>query len=309
MGNKETYSRNQCSLVIRVDGEELEVPVNFGMTAQEIKAVYPYLLQMFNTKIVNPALTFHNDSEAGKYSNCSEEEYQHILEQFRNQSMFWYDKPSASALELAVRMAVDIKLRGISEVMDVFAAVTPADHIKPEAISDKEADEILKSTGMETPVDEEFDPGDEKDVAAGTAGDMSVDIYDTGDSRSSMLVNGLSDTNEPSAMSRFDSIVNADIAKAKDKYKSGYKAGAFDKDQIKDGLLDMYGTSGSKDSTEDAVEDNADSSPADDDAGSENEPEDEVPEDDSDDDEIPDDINNSGTHVAEPEFVNNDSEE
>ena len=34
----EEHAYNQCSIIIRVDGEETEIPINFGMTADEIKA-------------------------------------------------------------------------------------------------------------------------------------------------------------------------------------------------------------------------------------------------------------------------------
>lgn len=246
---KENYFRNQCSLIIRIDGEELEVPVNFGLTADEIRAIYPYCAKLANTKIPNPAMKFEADAKDGRFAEMSEEEYAAEVERISKQSEFWYQKPNASLLELAIRMALDIQFKGIQSIQDAFATVTPFENIKvKETVSTEEATKILKEAGMETDTDHEFDPGDEHDVEKGSAGNMSVDIYGSGKDFD-FLSKELDAIDTAQAEDRFEKIIqDKKVADIPDKYKSKYKAKGFDEGQIgEDGLLDMYANSGSTD--------------------------------------------------------------
>ena len=246
---KENYFRNQCSLIIRIDGEELEVPVNFGLTADEIRAIYPYCAKLANTKIPNPAMKFEADSKDGRFAEMSEEEYAAEVERISKQSEFWYQKPNASLLELAIRMALDIQFKGIQSIQDAFATVTPFENIKvKETVSTEEATKILKEAGMETDTDHEFDPGDEHDVEKGSAGNMSVDIYGSGEDFD-FLSKELDAIDTAQAEDHFEKIIqDKKVADIPDKYKSKYKAKGFEEGQIgEDGLLDMYANSGSTD--------------------------------------------------------------
>lgn len=246
---KENYFRNQCSLIIRIDGEELEVPVNFGLTADEIRAIYPYCAKLANTKIPNPAMKFEADSKDGRFAEMSEEEYAAEVERISKQSEFWYQKPNASLLELAIRMALDIQFKGIQSIQDAFATATPFENIKvKETVSTEEATKILKEAGMETDTDHEFDPGDEHDVEKGSAGNMSVDIYGSGEDFD-FLSKELDAIDTAQAEDRFEKIIqDKKVADIPDKYKSKYKAKGFEEGQIgEDGLLDMYANSGSTD--------------------------------------------------------------
>ena len=245
--NRETYSRNQCSLLIRVDGNELEIPVNFGLTADEIRAIYPYCAKLANTKIPNPTLKFVKDVRDGLYNDMSNEEYAEVLKKIRSQSDFWYQKSEASLLELAIRFALDIQFKDISAIQDVFSTVTPFENIKvKETVSKEEAAKILKETGMETGTDKEFDPGDEHDVEMGSAGDMPVDIYDSGED-TDFLSKELDAIETAKVEDRFEKIIKDNQASdIPDKYKSKYKAKGFDEGQIgEDGLLDIYASLGS----------------------------------------------------------------
>lgn len=245
--NRETYSRNQCSLLIRVDGNELEIPVNFGLTADEIRAIYPYCAKLANTKIPNPTLKFVKDVRDGLYNDMSNEEYAEVLKKIRSQSDFWYQKSEASLLELAIRFALDIQFKDISAIQDVFSTVTPFENIKvKETVSKEEAAKILKETGMETGTDKEFDPGDEHDVEMGSAGDVPVDIYDSGED-TDFLSKELDAIETAKVEDRFEKIIKDNQASdIPDKYKSKYKAKGFDEGQIgEDGLLDIYAGLGS----------------------------------------------------------------
>lgn len=136
------YARNQCSLIIRIDGEEIEVPVCFGMTADEVKEIYPFILPMVQTKIPNPAIKFMNELKYGLYNDLSEEELQKKTLDFKEQTKFWYDKPEASLLELAIRFAVDIQLKGVSGLMDIFETKGRVRSIKSAAMSGDEMNDL-----------------------------------------------------------------------------------------------------------------------------------------------------------------------
>ena len=251
MGNRENYSRNQCTLLIRVDGNELEIPVNFVLSAHEINAIYPYLAKLANTKIVNPALKFADESADGRYTDLPEAEYAKLVEVYHKQSEYWYQKPEASLLDLAIRFALDIQFKGIQEIQDAFSTVTPFEHIKmAQTVSKEEANAILKDAGMEADSETEADM-DEKDVEMGIAGNVPVDIYGTGDD-GDFLSKELDEMNAAHVEDRFEKIVNGDVSDEKpdipDRYKSNYKAGGFNEGQIgENGLLDLYATNGSSD--------------------------------------------------------------
>lgn len=174
------FTRNQCSFLVRIDGEELEIPLNFGLTADEIRQLYPYILSVAATKVENPAIVFANETKYGKYSEISDDEYSDLLIKLKAQSKFWYDKPEASLLDIAIRFALDIKMKGIAELANIFETISPLESIKSEPISDEEADLIISRLNLETPTDHEFDAG-EKALESGQAGSNVVNIYDSTD--------------------------------------------------------------------------------------------------------------------------------
>ena len=113
-------------------------------------------------------------------------------------------------------------------------------------MSKEEAAKILKETGMETGTDKEFDPGDEHDVEMGSAGDVPVDIYDSGED-TDFLSKELDAIETAKVEDRFEKIIKDNQASdIPGKYKSKYKAKGFDEGQIgEDGLLDIYAGLGS----------------------------------------------------------------
>ena len=176
----EDFSMNQCSLMVRIDGQSLEVPLNFGMTSDEIRKLYPYILQFANEPLRNPAVDFGLDDKHGKYADLADDDLSKMMDQVNRQSRYWYGKSEASLLELAVRFALDIKLLGVQELIDIFMPVSPLEklqHQDIEPLTDEEADRVVEDMGLETEVDHEYDPGDEQDVPLGVAGDLRLDLY------------------------------------------------------------------------------------------------------------------------------------
>lgn len=178
--------RNQCSFVIRVDGEELEIPVSFGMTSDEIRTLYPFILPLANTKIPNPAVQFNEEVERGTYVPENEDEYNQMLIKCNEQSKFWYGKSEASLLDIAVRFALDIKLKGISELADIFDSSKVGENVKAVPISDEETEEIIHMLGIESEYESETDREDE--IVSGESGSVMFDLY--GDDKSLEYVTG-----------------------------------------------------------------------------------------------------------------------
>ena len=236
--NDEKYSRNQCSMIIRVDGEEVEVPINFGMTADEIRALYPYLLPLVNNRVQNPAVVFSEEARAGRYNGISDDEYYELLDAAKRQSRFWFDKTDASLLEIALRFAVDIKLKGIKELEEIFDTSISAEGIEAEPISEDESQHIINKMNLETPTDYEFDPGDEQDIPLGVAGGLNVDLYNSGEDEDYLSQELDAMESKLDVQDKFEDIINSELNE--DDYKSDYKAGKFEEHRVKDGLLDMY---------------------------------------------------------------------
>ena len=143
-GNDNIYEKNQCSLVIRVEGNEIEIPVTFGMTADEIRMIYPFLLPLLNDKVLNPAVQFVKANEQGLLADLTDEEYRSELLRVTEQSKYWYDKPSAGILDIAIRFAVDVKMKGIADLDFIFNRSASYDPMKIKPLTEIEANTIMQ---------------------------------------------------------------------------------------------------------------------------------------------------------------------
>ena len=248
---------NQCSFIIRVDGDEIEVPVSFGLTANEVRMLYPFILPLATTRIENPTITFSNETKFGKYEDMEQDEYNKKLMTLKAQSKFWYDKPDASLLEIAIRFALDIKLKGVAELASIFETVTPLEHIKTEPISDEEANLIIQNMHPETRIDKEFNPGTERDVAKGSGGSLGFNLYNS-DISDEYLCDKL-DEIEANTFSenRFEQILKGELSEVdEDKYQLKYKSDELDASEVnEDGLLVMY-ENNNVDQSDDEVDEN-----------------------------------------------------
>lgn len=224
--NDEKYSRNQCTLIIRVDGEETVFPINFGMTADEIKTLYPYLLPLVNTKIENPAVAFLRKFEDGKFDNMSTEDCDKLIDLAKIQSKFWFDKPEAGLLEIALRLALDIKLRDIRELDHIFDAPSFIDNIDISGIKDIELEDEVDLEAFK-----------QQGIPLGTGGDVNVDLYNE-QSETDKLSQQLDEMESNiDIQDKFDDIVNSELDE--DDYKSTYEFGGHDNQRIKD-VVDKF---------------------------------------------------------------------
>ena len=237
----EEHAYNQCSIIIRVDGEETEIPINFGMTADEIKQIYPFLLPLVNQKVENPCIEFTKKANAGAYDTLPENEYSEMVTMMGKQSKYWYDKPEASILELAMRFALDIKLRNFDDLIYLFDVSDRTDAIKPAKLSEEETTKVIREMKLETPDEYQKDAGNEHDVESSVSGKLSFNIYgsDVADEKYSQTLDDM----EKKLISDdvFESIVKEDTKNIDtERYKSTYKPGRYDDSVVQDGRVNIY---------------------------------------------------------------------
>ena len=237
----EEHAYNQCSIIIRVDGKETEIPINFGMTADEIKQIYPFLLPLVNQKVENPCIEFTKKANAGAYDTLPENEYSEMVTMMGKQSKYWYDKPEASILELAMRFALDIKLRNFDDLIYLFDVSDRTDAIKPAKLSEEETTKVLREMKLETPDEYQKDAGNEHDVESSVSGKLSFNIYgsDVADEKYSQTLDDM----EKKLISDdvFESIVKEDTKNIDtERYKSTYKPGRYDESVVQDGRVNIY---------------------------------------------------------------------
>lgn len=232
------YSRNQCSILIRIDGEELQVPVNFGMTADDIRLIYPYLLQLTSKKMTNPAIDFANRAKTGDFNDMTDDEYDKRLNVVKHMARFWYDKSEASLLDIAIRIALDLKFKDIEELASLFDIPNPIEDIEAPEMTDEEVEDYIKETGLETEVDDEFDAGDEQDIPLGIAGGLTVDLYDDDDDYLSEELDAMEADQE--VTDEFAKILDDDVSE--DSYKSSYEKGKLGSDESFMSIYDSDGT-------------------------------------------------------------------
>lgn len=236
------YSRNQCTLVIRVDGEEIEFPINFGLTADEIKELYPFIIEYTNRKILNPAVQFTKDIKKDAYANLSDDEYYDELKKAEYLARYWYGKHEESLLAVALRYALDIHIHGFSKLVAEDLSMANLADIKASDITDEEVETISKQLGLTSEFDNDFDPGDEKDVPVGAGGNLSFSLYSEDDTEADYLSDDLDRIESKlDVKDKFKEVIDKDVDEIDaDKYKTQYEAGKFKDDEVKDGLFTVY---------------------------------------------------------------------
>jgi len=295
-----SYSRNQCSLMIRVDGDEIEFPINFGMTAEEIRNLYPFIVSYTNRKILNPAVQFSKDARQGKYNTLSDEEYLVELNKVKHLAKYWYGKHEESLLAIALRYALDINISGFATLVAEDLNVANLANVKADDITDEEVEKVSKELGLTSEYDDDFDPGDEQDIALGTGGNLSFSLYSDDDSEADFLSEELDHIESKlDVKDKFKEVIDKDIDEIEpDKYKTQYKAGEFKDGEQKDGCFTMYEED--EDKSDIWGDDKEESEPLDDES-------DEEIDDDEDVDDIPDadvsDLDEESEEEEDDEYV------
>lgn len=114
MDEKNISSRafSKCELHIEIDGNELNIPLNFGMTDEEVRKLYPYLLSVSSTEN-NPMISYAALKESGKLEEYPEDVRERYEQWAKRMSKYWYDKPTTSLLDVGIGLALDMKYHGV----------------------------------------------------------------------------------------------------------------------------------------------------------------------------------------------------
>jgi hypothetical protein len=123
-----------------------------------------------NKRIENPTQQFQRDTEKGLFNDMSDDDYADYVERLKQVALYWYNKADANLLELAIRFAIDIQLKGIESLQHVFD-MSRYDRVKVSAedITDEEVAAYM----------DEIVPEDDKFAERGTdvAGNREFNLY------------------------------------------------------------------------------------------------------------------------------------
>ena len=145
---------SKFELHVESDGNVLDIPINFGMTDEEVRKIYPYLLSVSRMED-NPMINFARLQESGEINKYTPEQQQKYEIWASRMSKYWYGKPSASLLDVAIGLAIDMKFHGtrLGDIEDIpdneYEALmqNPA-NADPAAISDAELSALEQKYGI-----------------------------------------------------------------------------------------------------------------------------------------------------------------
>ena len=241
---------SKFELHVESDGNVLDIPINFGMTDDEVRKIYPYLLSVSRMED-NPMINFARLQESGEINKYTPEQQQKYEIWASRMSKYWYGKPSASLLDVAIGLAIDMKFHGtrLGDIEDIpdneYEALmqNPA-NADPAAISDAELSALERKYGIHPDSDASITlVGEDKHNVI--AGGLDVDMY--GDEKVDDFLSAELDeiSTKLDYKDKFAEIIEKDYNEniAADRYKSEYSRGGLlsESDINKDsGLLTLY---------------------------------------------------------------------
>lgn len=241
---------SKCELLVEIDGNELHVPINFGMTDDEVRKIYPHLLSISRVED-NPMLSYDAMKESGKLDEYPDELRERYEKWAKRMSHYWYNKPSTSLLDVAIGLAIDMKFNGVmlGDIIDppetsYEGSMENPMNPDPELITDEEVEAIERKFGIgpnanaEVTLSSEIQPHDQ------IAGNVDVGMYGN-DSEYDFVSKELDEMEaDATKQDKFAAIIEEDYnATDKTKYEMTYRRGRkFDDSQINnEGILQMYG--------------------------------------------------------------------
>lgn len=240
---------SKCELHVEVDGNELHIPINFGMTDDEVRKLYPYLLSISRLEN-NPMISYSAIKESGKLEDYPEEVRERYEKWAKRMSRYWYDKPSTTLLDVAIGLAIDMKMNGVmlGDIIDppetsYEGFMENPMNPDPESITDEEVEAIEQKYGIGPNANAKVTLKGELNAHENVAGNVDVSMY--GDNGEDDFISKQLDEMEADVVTKdiFAGIIEDDYNAAdKERYEMTYKKGkTFDEGQInKDGILQMY---------------------------------------------------------------------
>lgn len=186
---------SKCELVVSLsDGDTMSVPINFGaMSDNDIRKIYPHFLSV-SDPCDNPMIQLEEVKKSEKWQHYTEEDRADIEKWYHDMAKYWYNKPSTSLLDVAIGIALDIKLNGL-KVMSISDNDNEIDtryegnlkkpvednKIPLSNISDSDVEKYIDPHGVEKTVNKE------SSINNGTMSGLMIDIYGDDDSFDEMF--------------------------------------------------------------------------------------------------------------------------
>lgn len=252
MDDKNISSRafSKCELHIEIDGNTLNVPLNFGMTDEEVRKIYPYLLSVSSLEN-NPMIGYAALKESGKLDEYPEELRNRYEKWAKRMSQYWFGKPTTSLFDVALNLALDMKYHGVMLGDIIDPPETAYDGFMenpmnpdPELITEDEIVAIEEKYNIKPNKDAAMTLNGVNEKHSGVAGNIDVNVY--GSNPEDDFVSAELDALEADIVHNdtFAAIIENDYnATDKTKYEMTYKRGkTFDEHHFsKDGVLRFYG--------------------------------------------------------------------
>lgn len=174
---------SKFELHIESDGNELNIPINLGMSDEEVRKIYPYLLSISRMED-NPMIKFAKMQESGEINKYTPEEQEKYEMWANRMSRYWYGKPSTSLLDIAIGLAIDMKFHGtrLGDIEDVpdneyEGNMSNPMNPEPDALSKSETIGLENEYNIGPDAEAPVTLGDSNAKHSVSAGNIEVNIY------------------------------------------------------------------------------------------------------------------------------------
>lgn len=131
------YAFSKCELLVQMDGQELRIPINFGMSDVDVRKIYPYLLSMSRIED-NPMAAFQARKDAGEFKDMSPDAYEAALQNAEKMARYWYERPTSSIMDVAIGIGIDFALRKGQIEIDPLMQEPAVNTLSDYAVADQE---------------------------------------------------------------------------------------------------------------------------------------------------------------------------
>ena len=177
------HAFSKFELHVELDGNELSIPINLGMSDAEVRKIYPYLLSVSRPED-NPMINFAKMQESGEINRYTPEEQARYEAWASRMSRYWYNKPSTSLLDVAIGLAIDMKFHGtrLGDIEDIPDSEYEGNMTNPmnpslDKLSFSETQDLEKRYNLQPDSDAPVTLSGEVAAHRISAGNIEVDMY------------------------------------------------------------------------------------------------------------------------------------